>query len=109
MGASPLNLPILISQLPYVAKIAHTELSKSEVQKVLFGPIINQQIRDNEAKIQQVDKKEKTDTVDRDGHQQQQAQADTREREKTKDEDEDPDAGSSNPSPWSGNIVNVKI
>lgn len=108
MSSTPLDLPILISQLPYVAKIAHAEKAKPEVQKQLFGPLINEHIRKNEDKVQQVDKKDKTDPVDRDGKQQEQ-QAHPQKERKEKEPDDDLDTGSSNPSPWSGNIVNVKI
>lgn len=108
MSSTPLDLPILISQLPYVAKIAHAENAKPEVQKQLFGPLINEHIRQNENKVQQVDKKEKTNPVDRDGqHKEQQAQPERKKQEK--EEEESPDTGASTSSPWAGNIVNVKI
>ncbi|MEF2232290.1 MAG: hypothetical protein V3571_15255 [Pseudodesulfovibrio sp.] len=108
MSPTPLDLPVLLSQIPYVAKIAHAETSKPEVQQQLFGPLIDAHIRENESKVRQVDKKEKAVPVDRDGHQQQQHAAPDRKRQK-KEEDESPDTGASTASPWSGNIVNVKI
>ena len=108
MSSTPLDLPILISQLPYVAKVALAETNKAEVQKQLFGPLINEHIRKNESKVQQVDKKEEVASVDRDGHQhhEQQAMSDRKKQEK---EEDSPDTGSSSASPWAGNIVNVKI
>ncbi|MDC0335447.1 hypothetical protein OAN24_00920 [Pseudodesulfovibrio sp.] len=109
MSTTPLDLPILISQLPYVAKIAHAEKAGPEIKQQLFGPLIQEHIRKNESKVQEVDKKEKTDPVDRDGQQQgQQAHPDTREKN-TETEEESSDTSSANPSPWAGNIVNVKI
>jgi len=108
MSSTPLDLPILISQLPFVQKIAHAEKAKPEIQKLLFGPLITEQIRKNEGKVQQVEKKEKTDPVDRDGQKKEQQQA-ASERKKKENEDDSPETGSSNASPWSGNIVNVKI
>jgi len=107
MSSTPLDLPILISQLPYVQKIAHAEKAKPEIQKLLFGPLIAEHLKKNEEKVQQVEKKEKTNPVHRDGQQKEQQQAASERKEK--DEDDDPDTGSSNASPWSGNIVNVKI
>lgn len=108
MSSTPLDLPVLISQLPYVAKIAHAEKAKPEIQKTLFGPLIAEHLQKNQGKVQQVEKKEKTDPVDRDGRQNQQQQASSERKEKEKEE-ESPDTGSSSASPWSGNIVNVKI
>lgn len=108
MSSTPLDLPILISQLPYVSKIAHAEKAKPEIQKTLFGPLIAEHIQKNDEKIQQVEKKEKTNPVDRDGQQQKQ-QADSERKDGEKQEEETADTGASNSSLWSGNIVNVKI
>ena len=108
MSPTPLDLPVLLSQTPYVAKIVHVEAHKPEIQQQLFGPLIDAHIRENESKVREVNKKEKAEAVDRDGHQQQQHAAPDRKREK-KQEEESPDTGSSSASPWAGNIVNVKI
>jgi hypothetical protein len=109
MGTTPLDLPILISQLPFVQKIAHAEKATPEIQKMLFGPLITEHLRKNEGKVQEVSKKEETAPVDRDGQQNQQHQAASDKKRKEKDEEDSPETGASNASPWSGNIVNVKI
>jgi hypothetical protein len=108
MSTTPLDLPILISQLPFVQKIAHAEKAKPEINQQLFGPLIQEQLRQREGTVQQVQKKTAMDPVDRDGHndQHQEASADRKDREP---ESDDPDTGASSGSPWSGNIVNVKI
>lgn len=108
MSSTPLDLPVLISQMHYAAKIIHAEKARPEVEQQLFGPLIREQIRKNEGKVQQVDKKERTDPVDRDGNQNEQHAAPEREQ-REKEADDSPESGASNPSPWSGNIVNVKI
>jgi hypothetical protein len=108
MTSTPLDLPVLISQSHYVAKIVHAERAKPEVERLLFGPLIQEQVRKAEGKVQQVDKKEATAPVDRDGKNNEQQAAPERDRQE-KETDDDPSTGSSNPSPWSGNIVNVKI
>ncbi|MBG0790122.1 MAG: hypothetical protein H0S80_06445 [Desulfovibrionaceae bacterium] len=108
MSSTPLDLPVLISQLPYVQKIAHAETAKPEVQQRLFGPMIQEQLRQREGTVQQVEKKTQTDPVDRDGHNgEQQAMSDRKNKEGA--EEESPDTGASSGSPWAGNIVNVKI
>lgn len=108
MSTTPLDLPVLIAQMDYAAKIVNADKAKPEVERQLFGPLIQEQIRKNEGKVQQVDKKEGADPVDRDGQNQQQQAAPEKER-KEKEPDDDPETGASDPSPWSGNIVNVKI
>jgi hypothetical protein len=109
MSPSPLDLPVLISQMPYVAKIAHAEKAGPEIKKQLFGPLINEYIQRNESKVQQVEKKEKTSPVDRDGHQPGQQQSMAEHDRKEHDDGDKQETSSSNPSPWSGNIVDVKI
>ncbi|QGY41005.1 hypothetical protein GM415_13005 [Pseudodesulfovibrio cashew] len=108
MSSTPLDLPVLISQMHYVAKIVHADKASPEAQQQLFGPLLREQVRQDQGKVQQVDKKERTTPVDRDGGQHQQQAAPERER-KEKESDEDTKSDSPNPSPWSGNIVNVKI
>lgn len=108
MSTTPLDLPILISQLPFVQKIAHAEVAKPDVQQLLFGPLITENLRKNQEKIQQIGKREKTNPVDRDGQQRGQPHGFSERKESDKEE-ESPETGSSTASPWSGNIVNIKI
>ncbi|EGB13881.1 hypothetical protein DND132_0666 [Pseudodesulfovibrio mercurii] len=108
MSTTPLDLPILISQLPFVQKIAHAEKATPEINQQLFGPLIQEQLRKREGTVQQVQKNAATDPVDRDGHNDRQQEA-APERRGREPEEEDPDTGASDGSPWSGNIVNVKI
>ncbi|MEZ7196460.1 hypothetical protein [Pseudodesulfovibrio karagichevae] len=108
MSTTPLDLPILISQLPFVQKIAHAEKATPEINQMLFGPLIQEQLRQREGKVQQVQKKTATDPVDRDGHNHQRQEAAPEHKNREQEEDA-PDTGASDGSPWSGNIVNVKI
>ena len=108
MSSTPLDLPILISQLPFVQKIAHAEKAKPEINQLLFGPLIQKQLRENQGTVQQIEKQSEVDPVNRDGHNNAQQDA-SPDRERKEPEDESPDTGASNASPWAGNIVNVKI
>ena len=107
MSTTPLDLPVLISQLPYVAKVAHVEKASPEMQKQLFNPLIHEAVQKEQSKVQQVDEKKATDPVNRDGKQEQQAQPDS--QRQPKKEKEEQETNPSHPSPWSGNIVNMKI
>ena len=108
MSSTPLDLPILISQLPFVQKIAHVERAKPDIQQQLFGPMIQEQVKNREGTVQQVEKKSQTDPIYRDSRKDEKQQASSDRQQKDPDE-EDPDTGASNASPWAGNIVNVKI
>ena len=109
MSSTPLDLPVLISQLPFVQKIAHAEKAKPEIQQQLFGPMIQEQVKKREGTVQQVGKKTRTDPVDRDGHNGERQQAASERKHGEGEEEENPETGASNASPWAGNIVNVKI
>ncbi|BDQ32872.1 hypothetical protein [Pseudodesulfovibrio portus] len=108
MSSTPLDLPVLISQLPFVQKIAHAETAKPEIRQQLFNPMVQEQVQKREGTVQQVAKKTATDPVDRDGGNNEKQQASS-ERKQKEEEEESPDTGASNASPWAGNIVNVKI
>ena len=109
MSSTPLDLPILISQLPFVQKIAHAEKAKPEINQLLFGPVIQEQLRKREGMVQQVEKKTEIDPINREGHNDNRQEASSDGKRKDTDEEDSPDTGASNASPWAGNIVNVKI
>nr|WP_321514188.1 hypothetical protein [uncultured Pseudodesulfovibrio sp.] len=90
-------------------KIAHAETAKPEIQQQLFGPLIREQMKRQEGLVQQVEKKTQTDPIDRDGQKNEQQQTTSERKQRDQEEETSPDSGSSNASPWAGNIVNVKI
>lgn len=109
MSSGPLDLPVLISQLPYVQKLAHAEKAKPEIQKALFAPVIAEHLRKAEGKVKNVEKRDKTNPVDQDGKKREEPQAPLKRKAKTDEPVEEVETEPSNSSPWSGNIVNVKI
>ncbi|WP_041720073.1 hypothetical protein [Pseudodesulfovibrio piezophilus] len=108
MSSTPLDLPILISQLPYVARLAHAEKAKPEIEKQIFGPLLQEQLKKKQGKVQQVDKKQRLSQVDQDGRGANQQTLSERHPQQ-EDTDEQLETETSNHSPWSGNIVDVKI
>lgn len=94
--------------MPHVAKIVHAERAKPEVERQLFGPLLQERLREKEGTVQQIDKNEHASAVDRDGRQASQQGASGKKRQ-DKQHESDKETESANPSPWSGNIVNVKI
>ena len=105
--SSPLDLPLLVSQLPYVQQVAHAEESKAEAQQNHFAPLLNKKIREDRETVQNVEHPEAAEPVDRDGNQDRPTQyGQQRERKQHEPEQE---AVASNASPWTGNIINVKI
>jgi hypothetical protein len=114
MSSSPLDMPILISQLPNVQQLLGPQHMPHEAQKYLFGQIVAEKQRKEEQTVQEVDKNEGLDAMGRDsgGNKNASQHAPRPSRPKsTPDQDQPASPGpqSSNASPWSGNIINVKI
>ncbi|MDD4951096.1 MAG: hypothetical protein PHV85_00975 [Desulfovibrionaceae bacterium] len=106
MAASPLDLPVLVSQLPFVQKLANAEQARPEMERTLFAPLMAEHQKLLQERIQGVNKKERAEAVGRDAGSKGQQQAPTEHREK---KPEDQETTASNASPWAGNIINVKI
>lgn len=109
MSPTPLDLPTLISQLPYMQKIANAEMVKADIQKQLFAPIIAEHLRkQGKEQVQSIDAPEGTDAVDEDGSNKQEQTLQQNDRQ-SKESEEKQETVTSNASPWAGNIINVKI
>lgn len=106
--ASPLDLPLLVSQLPYVQQLAHAEQAKAEAQQNHFAPMLDKKIREGKEQVQNVEHPLAADPVDRDSGGQDRPDQYAQHRERAPHEPEQ-EAVASNASPWTGNIINVKI
>jgi hypothetical protein len=114
MSSSPLDLPILISQLPNLQQVLGPQHIPAEAQQALFGQIVAENQRKEEHSVQQVEKEEGLDAMGRDSGGNKEGQRQARQhqaRPKPPPAEPEQSAGtqSSNASPWAGNIINVKI
>lgn len=113
MSSSPLDLPILISQLPNAQLLLGPQHAPAEAQQALFGQLVADNQRKQEQTVQEVDKGEGMDAMGRDSggnkNASQHAPRPPRTAENQHSAQPDPGGASSNASPWSGNIINVKI
>lgn len=104
-----LDMPLIISQLANVQKISNSELTKSELQQTLMiNPAEQDKNKESQKQIQKIEKDEKSKGIQdkSKGHTRQEAKS-----RKRKDENSEPEPEEDSPksSPWSGNIINVKI
>jgi len=114
MSTTPLDLPILISQLPNLQQIMGPQHVPHEAQQVLFGQMVAENQRKEEQTVQVVEKDEGMEAMGRDSGGNKNAQQHApqpRQRHIAATEPEQTGTGtqSSNASPWAGNIINVKI
>jgi hypothetical protein len=110
MASTPLDLPILISQLPNMQQIAGSHIIPQDAQQALFGQMVAEHQRDDGKKVQEVEKKEGLEAVGQESGGKNSSAAFSRQRRRPSQETlPEPDTQSSNASPWAGNIINVKI
>ena len=110
MSANPLDMPILVSQLPNLQQMAHAGQAAAESQQVLFGHMVAENQRQNEHKVQEVEKKEGVEAMGKDSGGNTNTPGFARQnRHRPPPQGEEQSTQSSNASPWDGNIINVKI
>ncbi|WP_320175001.1 hypothetical protein [Maridesulfovibrio sp.] len=104
----PVDMPLIISQLANVQKISNSEVTKSGLQQTLMiNPEEQEKNKDAQKQIQKTEKDEAAISVRDDSGSRGGRQHFKRKRQK---EDEEPEEETpTKESPWSGNIINVKI
>jgi len=103
----PVDMPLIISQLANVQKISNSEVTKSGLQQTLMiNPEEQEKNKEAQKQIQKTEKDEAAISV-RDDSGSKGGQQFKRNKQK-KDEEPEEEAPTKK-SPWSGNIINVKI
>ncbi|MFW5837500.1 MAG: hypothetical protein ACOCVM_05785 [Desulfovibrionaceae bacterium] len=106
---TPIDLPILFSNLPAVAKMVNPEFTQAANRQAILSPLIAEQQKLARSQVQEVEKTEGPDTVDQDGRPKQEAEERHHRRQDENEAEKEPSTMSSNASPWTGNILNLKI
>ena len=101
------DMPLIISQLANVQKISNSEVTKSQLQQTLMiNPEEQEKNKESQKQIQKTEKGEETISV-KDDDNAKGGQQHSRRRHKK--HEEEPEEELQKKSPWSGNIINVKI
>jgi len=102
------DMPLIISQLANVQKISNSEVTKAQLQQTLMiNPEEQEKNKEAQKQIQKTEKDEASISVkdeDNTGGGQQHSRRRRKKQEEEPEEDQSPKK-----SPWSGNIINVKI
>ena len=111
MSTNPLDMPVLISQLPNLQQVMGPHLMAHEAQLALFGQMVAENQRKEEQTVQVVEKEDGLDAMGRDtgGNKNAQHHAARQRQQPAPEPEADGTGQSSNASPWSGNIINVTI
>ncbi len=112
MPTLPVDYPVLVSQLPFVSKLATAEQTRPEVRQEVFGPLITQELQKQaKEEVPVISSSEKNLAVDRDGKGNSQTpQSQQQDQHAAQDpQKEEMDSHPGNDSPWAGNLINKRI
>ncbi|WP_320008904.1 hypothetical protein [Maridesulfovibrio sp.] len=102
------DMPLIISQLANVQKISNSEVTKAQLQQTLMiNPEEQEKNKEAQKQIQKTEKDEATISVKDEDHAKGGQQHSRRRHKKQEEEPEEEQLPQK--SPWSGNIINVKI
>lgn len=107
---SPLDLAVVIQQTPLVQKASQGERDKASSFRSVLTPYVSKEQAKDRDKVAEVQKKEHSRAVDREVNDQENSPKGHYFRRQQDESYEEEDGQiASNASPWSGNIINVKI
>jgi len=108
--STTINLPILLAQLPHLAKLTSAEQSGPAHQARFSEALARQQEERAKSQVQEIDAQEKSAVTDEEGHKNSERQAAKREsRPSQTDSETEEDREAPAKTPWAGNIINLKI
>ncbi len=106
----PVDMPLIISQLANVQKISNSEVTKAQMQQTLMiNPAEQEKNKDAQKQIQNIEKDQGSQAVQDEGGGNAKHHAMSRKKRKTPEDEPKEEEKKTKPSPWSGNIINVKI
>lgn len=109
---STLDMPLVISQMTHVQKVFNAELVKSELQHALvINPNESDINKEAKSQVQKIEEKSESSSISNKKEGSGNNQASMRNKKKKNKEEEKTEDNDSpkQSSPWSGNIINVKI
>ncbi|EPR42435.1 hypothetical protein dsx2_2824 [Desulfovibrio sp. X2] len=101
------DLILLIQQLPHLSKIVTASHVHPETQRANLYEQVQEHQELSHDQVQEIEKKEKSKQVEEDDSNS--GQQMHGEHERREEEPEEPDQPASNASPWSGNLLNLKV
>lgn len=106
MSVTNANLPVLIIQLPHLARVSAVDQNHPEMQAALAEELARQEAERQREKIQSTEKPEAPKQLKKeDKGSSGQQHSGRRKKEKSEEEREEP----AHTTPWSGHIINTKI
>jgi hypothetical protein len=105
--STTINLPVLLAQLPHLAKVTAAQQDSPKTQAEFSEALARQREEKDKSKVQEIDKKQRAKAVDDEHKQQARQQGGSQRDGHEPDPEEEPEAPAK--TPWAGNIINIKI
>ncbi|NJB67053.1 hypothetical protein GGQ74_000693 [Desulfobaculum xiamenense] len=103
-----INLPVLLAQLPHLAKLTSAEQTRPDTQAAFSQRLAREEEKRRQESVEEVEKQDRPKAVGDEKRKDHRRDQRMRERERKADEEKE-DAPAPSKSPWSGNIINRKI
>lgn len=106
MSITNANLPVLLAQLPHLARISAADQNHPEISAALNEELIKQAAERRRQRVQGTEKSDFVKQLKEDDQGKQKRQASS---QRKKEEEPEEEEFSEPTSPWAGNIINTKI
>ncbi|BBD07978.1 hypothetical protein [Desulfovibrio ferrophilus] len=106
--STTINLPVLLAQLPHLAKVASVQQQGPKTQAEFAEQLSREQSERAKDQVQKTKEQDKT-TVTGDQERQEAQQRKASDKREQKPEEESQEEETLVKSPWAGNIINLKI
>lgn len=108
--STTINLPVLLAQLPHLAKVTSVAQSAPKTQAQFAEELSREQEIRQRNQVQEVDEQEKSTAVkDEDSYGEETPRQAADRRRDAQEEESETETESTPRSPWAGNIINIKI
>ncbi|MBU1003334.1 MAG: hypothetical protein KKE73_12550 [Proteobacteria bacterium] len=106
--STTINLPVLLAQLPHLAKIASAHQESPKTQAEFAEQLAREQNERAKDQVQKTEKLEKT-TVTAEHQKEERKKQSASDRREHEPQEEQEEEQAPLKSPWAGNIINLKI
>jgi hypothetical protein len=108
MAEFNVDLPVIITQLPQLHRAAHAETAHPDTLQFQAALQTQELIKQNRDKVQKVEAEEEAAALHKDGDRRRDPN-DRPRHGRTKGGEPDPEPEPASASPWSGNIIDLKV
>lgn len=107
--STTINLPVLLAQLPHLAKVASTQQHGPKTQAVFAEQLAREQHDRAKDRVEESHESERSAITDDQREEQERREASKRRDSEPEEEETAEEEAPVVKSPWAGNIINLKI